>query len=85
VLDNINSRRGLNERGYNSSLNNYGGDRPSGNNGSSFNVWNQNAKKSSGANKDVGGVNYHKKLKDEFERYEKFIKEQQIAEGFISG
>ena len=29
-------------------------------------------------------MNYHKKLKDEFERFEKFIREQHIAEGFIS-
>jgi hypothetical protein len=34
--------------------------------------------------KTASGVNYHKKLKDEFDRFEKFIREQHIAEGFIS-
>lgn len=87
MLDHINSTRKSLDRpggGVNSSMNVYSGDRQSGG-GSSLSIWNQNAKKSNSKDtSNSGGVNYHKKLKDEFDRFEKFIREQHIAEGFIS-
>lgn len=60
--------------GYNTTLGHYVEPKPS--TMSVTNNWNSPGKNNVSLNqKDQNGINYHKKLKDDFDRYERFIRD----------